>query len=1283
MICANLELHLRPVGDDEYEVGMIFWAPGSADQSVLVAEPLPHLRLDVSALLSQSLDTRAYGEALTAQLFCNPRLKIAFAEARAFSTGAQVTLRIAIRLSSADDGLHSLRWETLCDPDQLDFLFTSERVLVTRYLAVSATKAVLPRTAGELRALVVIANPTDLEVYQRSPVDVVGELERCREALGKVPVTVLARELTGQPVTPSQIAAALRDGVDVFYLVAHGSHEAGEAHLWLEREDGASQQVSAEDVARLFARLATNPLLVVLAACQSAGQSHDMGALSAIGPQIVAAGVAAVVAMQDNVTQLTVSKLMPVLFHELLRDGMVDRALAVARSTVLDRPDWWVPVLYLRLREGRLFTPEVLPKPPCPYPGMIPFRVEDTHFFYGREPEIRQMLQHLRYHRLLFVISPSGTGKSSLIQAGLLPRLGTSGFFPVGTLLVREIRPGTHPLQALSQALEGGPGTIDSAIRNLLETHPPAQRLILVVDQFEEVFTQAEREERHQFIAVLQRLRASEQCLLIIAMRADFYSNLMTSELWPVDAAERLELTPLRGSALCKAIEQPAKDIGVLLEPRLLERLLADAADEPGVLPLLQETMVLLWEQMANRSLTLEAYQQLGRDGRSGLAIALATKADATFISLTPEQQQIARRIFLRLIQFGEGRADTRRQQSPDDLISLGDDKRLFEQTVLQLADARLLTLRAGEGVGERKVDIAHEALIEGWPTLQRWIGERRAAELTRRRLEAKAEEWVRLKRGADGLLGRQELIIAARWLAGQDSTDLGSSQNLRDLVAASNPGWSRSGLTAISLAIVGVGLLLILLLINTYTLPPIYQVLVWVLPVICAVWGLLALRAQQHSDSFALQRFTQWIGARKVARGLAFGWFLLSGIALGAFGVGTVYQDSACRALGYDAVAGKQGVVILTDADRGVSPADADAVAVTLSEYREIQAWFVPSEQTRRQCAKFFRHQLVLRQDSTSDGQQAYTATLLDAPKSALNPTQQIGPATCGTVILLAHKVAQYALNAEPVARITESRKRPDPTSCQAYLENKAGYDLLAQEAYVSAESRLIEALRLDSGYATAHYNLATVYLRLGRYAEAKSHAQQAISLTDNADTAFLSTLAVICWRQNDFTCAEQRMREALTVTMSSADRGTIYNNLLGLYADMGETRWLDADEALRQARAQLDLIPVAEKARREQLVCALDKNEGRLALDRDQFAHAQELLYAAYGCFKSNSSTFFKEDTLYHLALSYELDGNQGQACQYWKEYLGLDAAKLPDDSRVEGHRKEAERHRSGCTM
>jgi len=461
----------------------------------------------------------------------------------------------------------------------------------------------------------------------------------------------------------------------------------------------------------------------------------------------------------------------------------------LAMLTALDatNPATWPQVVERLCAELQRPLPGPAPKPPCPYPGMVPFQADDARFFYGREQEIEELWRRLRRQRCLWIIGPSGSGKSSLVFAGLVPKLHER---EPDHWLVRTMRPGNHPVAALQATIAD---LIPSSDPNLqppisnLQLPTPNPQLLLIVDQCEELFAQAPKEEQAAFITAVRALRAVESCTLLLALRADFYPELMTSDLWPVQPIERVEIAPLRGAALREAIALPAERQGVYLEAGLLERLLADAAEEPGVLPLVQETMVLLWERMTRRLLPLGAYERLGGAGRSGLAVAVATRADAALAELFAAQQAIARRVFLRLVQFGEGRADTRRQQPVAALRAAGDDPETFERTLEHLTRSRLLTLSGSEGGEERRVDIAHEALIAGWPVLRGWLAERREAEQARRRLEAKAAEWVRLGRGVGGLLDEIELAEARRWLDSPDARDLGYDEALPALVEASH----------------------------------------------------------------------------------------------------------------------------------------------------------------------------------------------------------------------------------------------------------------------------------------------------------------------------------------------------------------------------------------------------------------------------------------------------------------------------------------------------------------
>lgn len=407
----------------------------------------------------------------------------------------------------------------------------------------------------------------------------------------------------------------------------------------------------------------------------------------------------------------------------------------------------------------------------CPYPGMMNFTSNESHLFHGREDEVDRLTRRLAAERFLLVVGPSGSGKSSLVFAGILPELVR---LQRRRLLTRSLRPGREPMAALADQLGGRSDLLAAEYgrlaRELIERHPPATRLLLVVDQLEEIFAQAAPAERTSFLAALTMLRELDEIYLLLSMRADFYPELMVSPLWPLTPGERAEITPLRGPLLSRAITRPAEAVGVYLEPGLLDRLLSDAADEPGVLPLLQETMRQLWIQRRRRLLTRQAYEQLGGPSGNGLAGALAGRADQVLAMLSRDQRMVARRILLRLVQLGEGRGDTRRQRSVAAVMAVADDRSLFQETLRTLTSERLLIL-GGEAAGKQQtIDLAHEALIARWPTLRRWLDEDRAGLRVQQQLTEDAEEWEELGRDRGALYRGVRLVAASQWVDRHDA---------------------------------------------------------------------------------------------------------------------------------------------------------------------------------------------------------------------------------------------------------------------------------------------------------------------------------------------------------------------------------------------------------------------------------------------------------------------------------------------------------------------------------
>jgi WD40 repeat protein len=441
-----------------------------------------------------------------------------------------------------------------------------------------------------------------------------------------------------------------------------------------------------------------------------------------------------------------------------------------------------------RLRELLHTTAPAAEPIVCPYPGMRAFTTNEASRFFGRDKELEDLVGRLdRGEREIYVIGPSGSGKSSLVQAGLLHALDAGSSRLERSFCVRTMRPGERPTDRLTKVLEGNLATPAETLGALVARHPPAARVLVFVDQFEELFTLRDKAERQGFLTLLRALRAEPRCYLLLALRADFFGELMDSELWPDLAGRisRLEIAPLRGSALAQAITEPAMRVGVILEARLSDRLVADAANEPGALPHVQETLRLLWEQRRQRLLGLAEYEALG-DGGRGLDVAIVRRADTTMRALTMTQQAIARRVLLRLVSFGEGRADTRRQQEIQALRSAADDGAEFSYVLQRLIDDRLVTVDGAVGADDALADLSHEALITAWPALQDWVARRRADEQRRRRLEQKVSEWIERDRQAARLLDREELFEAVQWMESEAARELGYGTELPELVAAS-----------------------------------------------------------------------------------------------------------------------------------------------------------------------------------------------------------------------------------------------------------------------------------------------------------------------------------------------------------------------------------------------------------------------------------------------------------------------------------------------------------------
>jgi WD40 repeat protein len=410
----------------------------------------------------------------------------------------------------------------------------------------------------------------------------------------------------------------------------------------------------------------------------------------------------------------------------------------------------------------------------CPYRGLLYFREEDAPFFCGRETAIEQVVTAVKRHRFLAVVGASGCGKSSVVRAGLIPvlRRARDAVWEVVTLV-----PGDRPLHALAVALLPllepqmtetdrlaesnklarylieGEIALRDIVQRALDKQPGTQRLLLVTDQWEELYTLTlDEAARRRFIDELLDATTNSPLSVVLTLRGDFVGRALGYR--PLSdrlQGAQINLGPMIRAELERAIRSPAATVGLSFEPGLVERILDDVGDEPGNLPLLEFVLSRLWEERRGACLLHDAYDAMGQ-----LQGAVASKAEEVFGSLSGLEQQAVQRVFLQLVRLGEGvEGDTRRRATLEEIGVTS------AQVVKRLADERLLVTAQGSPAQPEIVEVSHEALILNWGRLQNWLNADREFLLWRQRLRQSREEWEDKQRDEGALLRGARLAEA------------------------------------------------------------------------------------------------------------------------------------------------------------------------------------------------------------------------------------------------------------------------------------------------------------------------------------------------------------------------------------------------------------------------------------------------------------------------------------------------------------------------------------------
>ncbi len=458
---------------------------------------------------------------------------------------------------------------------------------------------------------------------------------------------------------------------------------------------------------------------------------------------------------------------------------------------------------------------------PCPYRGLAPFRQQDAPFFFGREAFVEHLCTAVcQGMPLTAMIGSSGSGKSSTVYAGLLPRLGqdtcwTSVQFRPGSRPFEALTAALSPLlapqlsatdhlietQKLASALLARNLTLDRVTQRVLELHPEANRLLLVIDQFEELFTLcAEPAMRQRFVDELLAAAQPGQdglpsgCALLLTLRADFMGQALAYRpLADALQAGALMLGPMASAELRAAVEKPAELQGAAFEPGLVDRILENVGQEPGALPLLEFALTLLWERHAAGWLTHAAYEEIGQ-----VEGALARYAEQVFGQLDAADQARAQQVFEQLVRPGEGTEDTRR------LATRGEIGEANWPLTQRLAGQRLVVTGREASTGDETVEIVHEALIQRWERLRGWMAADRAFRSWQEGLRASLRQWEQSGQDEGALLRGAPLAQAESWMAarpaelsGAEAAFIQASQALRKRREAEREAQQRRELVA------------------------------------------------------------------------------------------------------------------------------------------------------------------------------------------------------------------------------------------------------------------------------------------------------------------------------------------------------------------------------------------------------------------------------------------------------------------------------------------------------
>ena len=573
-------------------------------------------------------------------------------------------------------------------------------------------------------------------------------------------------------------------GWDILFFSGHSRTESTKGRIFLN----ATESLTMGDLREGLKTSTERGLqLAFFNSCDGLGIAAELESLHI--PQVIV--------MREPVPDRVAHQFLKYFFQEFTGGKSLYKSVNIARKKLQglekDCPcASWLPVIVQNLLEIPPTWQSLGAISNCPYQGLAAFQPEDAANFYGRETVTQELLTAVNHQSFVAVVGASGSGKSSVVFAGLIPQLKQD---KVKNWQIISFRPGNNPFESLAIALvsifndvesqtltlrsrgEGGEDQnqqrlselevevelqgSESALQNLLESiaaRNPLSNIVIIADQFEEVYTSFENSENRKVFLdnLLNAVNYVPNFTMIITLRADFYGEVLSHSPFADKLQDsQLNLTPMKAEELEAAIEKPALNLDVRLEEGLTARLLDVVLDSPNDLPLLQFTLSQLWIKQQQGWLTHQAYADIG-----GMETALANHAESIYAQLSPPDKERVQQIFIQLVQPRKSNPDIRRIATREEV---GEEN---WKLVKRLADARLVVTNRNRFTGVETVEIIHEALIKHWRRLAQWMRNDRNFRLWQEGLKIAIAQWENCDGDDGALLRGKPLSDAEEWLS-------------------------------------------------------------------------------------------------------------------------------------------------------------------------------------------------------------------------------------------------------------------------------------------------------------------------------------------------------------------------------------------------------------------------------------------------------------------------------------------------------------------------------------